>query len=175
MRLGAQEEIGLRCLLQVARAQARPEGQASIREVAEAEGLSLEYAAKLLRALRQAGLVESRRGAAGGYTLARPADTISAWEVLLRLDGPLFDGSLCGDAASPACVHADSDCSVRVLFGWASSAVEAALSRITLADLLRGPSALRFALQGDPLRGDLLAGPEHLPRAALDPTLGASG
>ena len=53
MQLLAQEEYGLRCLLQVA--QHRGEEPLSIQTVAEREGLSPEYAAKLMRALRKAG------------------------------------------------------------------------------------------------------------------------
>ena len=71
MQLLATEEYGLRCLVQVARHTA-PQ-PITIPEIAAAEGLSPEYAAKLLRALRQAELVVSTRGAGGGYRLSRPA------------------------------------------------------------------------------------------------------
>ena len=69
MRLSAQEEYGLRCLLQVAKSATA--GPIAINEIATREGISPEYAAKLMRALRRAGLVISTRGAAGGYHLAR--------------------------------------------------------------------------------------------------------
>ena len=85
MQLLAQEEYGLRCLLQVA--QQRGSDPLSIQAVAEAEGLSPEYAAKLMRALRQAGLVQSTRGAAGGYRLSRPPASITVWDVIQALGG----------------------------------------------------------------------------------------
>ena len=84
MHLLAQEEYGLRCLVQLARH--RGSSPLTIPEIAAAEGLSPEYTAKLMRALRQGGLVMSTRGAAGGYRLARPAEEVTAWEVLEKLD-----------------------------------------------------------------------------------------
>src|SRR5687767_8139437 len=94
MQLSAQEEYGLRCLLQVARHEAQAE-PLCIPEIAAAEGLSPEYTAKLMRALRQAGLVTSTRGATGGYRLARPAPSVTLWEVLEVLGGPIFSESFC--------------------------------------------------------------------------------
>lgn len=140
MKLTAQEEYGLRCLLHVARHAPDPAGPpVSIRAIAEGEGLSLEYAAKLLRALRQVGFVQSVRGAAGGYTLSRPPHETSAFEVLRTLDGPLFDEGLCKGQTGRLgpCVH-DHGCSLRVLWKWVDVALESVLARITLADLLAG-------------------------------------
>ena len=76
MKLTAQEEYGLRCLIQVARrSRDTPEGLVSIREVAEAEGLSADYTAKLMRVLRQGGMLQSIRGATGGFGCRRRPKT----------------------------------------------------------------------------------------------------
>ncbi len=76
MKLSSQEEYGLRCLLRIG---ARGDGGTlTIPEISRAEGISPEYVAKLMRILRRGGLVTSARGAAGGYTLSRPADQITA-------------------------------------------------------------------------------------------------
>ena len=67
MKLSAQEEYGLRCLLRLAR-----EGESSsltIPEISLSEGISNHYVAKLMRILRRGGFVRSARGQAGGYTL----------------------------------------------------------------------------------------------------------
>ena len=138
MKLTAQEEYGLRCLLQVARrAPADGETVSSIRDVADAEGLSADYAAKLLRVLRQAGFVTSSRGATGGYRLTRDAGTIPLAEVLHALDAPLYDASFCEGYAGlqPQCVHKTS-CAVRVLWRTLEQALTQALSGLALADLL---------------------------------------
>jgi len=65
------------------------EGPVSLKSVAERKGLSDHYLEQLIAPLRNAGLVRSVRGAYGGYTLARPADQISAGEVLRILEGPI--------------------------------------------------------------------------------------
>ena len=85
MQLLASEEYGLRCLLRVACAERG--GPVAISSIARDEGLSREYTAKLMRELRLGGLVESLRGAEGGYRLARPASEISVWSALRVLGG----------------------------------------------------------------------------------------
>ncbi len=141
MHLSAQEEYGLRCLVQVARrSNAGPVG---ISEVADAEGLSPDYTAKLLRVLRQGELLNSTRGAAGGYMLARPAGDISVWQALEILGGPLFSESLCDTHAGLKhdCVHT-GDCSMRSMWNWLGGTVRDALSGISLADLICSERAM---------------------------------
>jgi Rrf2 family protein len=62
-------------------ARAGGDGPISLGTIADAEGLPLAYLEHLVQRLRKAGLVESRRGAHGGYTLAREAGAISMAEV----------------------------------------------------------------------------------------------
>ena len=71
MKLSAQEEYGLRCLLALARVE--PGRSLTVPQIAEAEHISAPNVAKLLRVLRRAGYVAALRGQAGGYTLARNA------------------------------------------------------------------------------------------------------
>lgn len=153
MQLLAQEEYGLRCLLALAR-HAGPEPH-TIHEVARAEGLSADYAAKLLRELRRGGLVESTRGAAGGYRLARPAAEISVWDAIQVLGGALFPEAFC--ACHPGqrrdCVH-QADCSIRSLWRLVDHTVRELLSGISLADLERNEGQM-----------DVRLGAVHLPGA----------
>jgi len=141
MHLLAQEEYGLRCLLQVARATG---GESlTIPQIAEAEGLSHEYAAKLMRALRQGGLVTSTRGAGGGYRLARPAEEITAWDALEVLGGSFFPESFCESHPGQLrdCIHS-TDCSVRALWRTVESTVQNLLQNIRLADMTRRERAM---------------------------------
>lgn len=139
MKLTAQEEYGLRCLMAVAARAPDPDGPpVSIRDVAESEGLSVDYTGKLMRVLRQNELIVSARGANGGYRLARPARDIVLQDVLARLDTPLFGGSgFCqshtGQLAS--CIH-DRSCTLRNLWSAVDAAVASVLTGLTLADLL---------------------------------------
>jgi Rrf2 family protein len=136
MQLLAQEEYGLRCLLQVAR-HAGP-APITIPEIAANEGLSPEYAAKLMRALRQAELVVSTRGAGGGYRLSRPAAEITAWQVVQVLGGSLFPREFCDSHPGQRhdCVHT-TGCSIRGLWSAVEGAVRGVLERVTLAELAR--------------------------------------
>jgi Rrf2 family protein len=139
MQLLAQEEYGLRCLLQVA--QHRGPDPLSIQAVAEREGLSPEYSAKLMRALRQAGLVQSTRGAAGGYRLSRPPEQITVWEVIQALGGSLYSDAFCDSHPGQLrdCVHT-TNCSIRGLWRSVETAVHGVLDKVTLADLSRAPA-----------------------------------
>ncbi len=140
MNITAQEEYGLRCLLRVAKhASGDP---MRTQEVAAAEGLSLEYAAKLMRTLKHAGFVASTRGSAGGYLLARPAREISVWEVLEALGGPLYEEQFCEahTGSQRNCTHS-TDCSIRALWRNMNGILKTALSAITLADLTRDESS----------------------------------
>jgi Rrf2 family protein len=141
MQLSAQEEYGLRCLLQVARE--RGPDPATIPEIAAREGLSPEYAAKLLRALRQAELVVSTRGAGGGYRLARPASEITLWEVVRALGGSIFPEEFCETHPGQRhdCVHT-SACSLRGVWSAVENAIRGVLENVTLADLARGERSL---------------------------------
>ena len=135
MKFTAQEEYGLRCLLQIGRQ--GQGGSLTILEVAVAEGLSIPYVAKLARILRQGRFVKSTRGQSGGYTLSRPPEEIVIGEVLAVLGGRLFESEYCeqypGNLAN--CTHT-VDCSIRSLWRAVQSGVDQILSRTTLRELL---------------------------------------
>src|SRR5258708_18866938 len=106
MRLMAQEEYGVRCLLQVAGGQ---EGSLTTPQIAEREGMPQAHVHKLMRVLRRAGLVKSVRGRKGGYQLARPAEQINVGVVLGSLGGSLYSTDFCGQHAGNerVCVRND--------------------------------------------------------------------
>mgnify|MGYP001241322073 CR=1 FL=1 len=135
MHLFAQEEYGLRCMLQLALH--RGDEPLRIHDIAEREGMSSEYVAKLLRTLRQGGLVLSTRGASGGYHLSRAAEAISVWEIINVLGGgPMFSDAFCDSHPGQLrdCVH-NSECAIRGLWRSLSELLEGALRGITLTDL----------------------------------------
>lgn len=146
MKLSAQEEYGLRCLLYMAR---HGETQShSIPEISRAEGLSVPNVAKLMRILRLGGLVASVRGQAGGYTLSKPADQVTVSEVLALLGGSFFNAHFCDRHAGleRTCAHA-SDCSVRLLWGAVQKSLDAILTKTTLRDLLKSEEEMRTFLK----------------------------
>jgi Rrf2 family protein len=139
MKITAQEEFGLRCLLHLARA---ADGHSStIPEIAAAEGLSAPYVAKLLAVLRQAGLIDSVRGRSGGYRLAGSPSDINLGSVLLALGEPLFDEpGYCqrhaGTETEGNCVH-QGGCTLRALWHTLEDWMHRILEQVTLADLIQ--------------------------------------
>src|ERR1044071_8505936 len=84
MKVSAQEEYGLRCLVQLAHLR---EGESlTLAQIAKREGISVANAGQLMWILNKAGRVQSTRGPRGGYHLARPASEIRLSEVIKVLD-----------------------------------------------------------------------------------------
>ncbi|MGH9763667.1 MAG: RrF2 family transcriptional regulator [Blastocatellia bacterium] len=134
MKLSANEEYGIRCLLHIAR---RGEGgSVTIPEISRAEGITAPYVAKLLRILRKGGIIASVRGKSGGYSLERPAEQIVIGEVLALLGGRLYEPDFCDrhSGVERTCTHT-VDCSVRSLWQTVQDAVDQVLSKMTLKDL----------------------------------------
>jgi len=136
VKFSAQEEYGLRCLLQIGARGA--DDSLTIPEISKIEGLSQTHVAKLLMILRKEGFITSTRGQSGGYTIARPPEQIVVGEVLAALGGRLYDGEFCERhrGQHDICTHA-VDCSVRSLWQVIQSAVNDVVDQMTLADMLK--------------------------------------
>jgi len=135
MKISAQEEYGLRCLLQLARAELIGESL-TLNQIARREGISVANAGKLMWILTKAGLVQSQRGTKGGYTLSLPASQIHLNRVIRVLEGEPAD-SHCKSYAGvlDACVHT-GDCGIRPVIVELHQIVDNALADITLSQLL---------------------------------------
>ena len=136
MKLSAQEEYGLRCLIQLARLP--KDGSMTIPEISRIEGLTQPHVAKLMMILRKEGFITSTRGQSGGYTLARSPEQVVLGDVLTALGGKLYDSEFCGKHTGnhSICTHA-IDCTVRSLWQVVQTAVDNVVYKITLADLMR--------------------------------------
>ncbi len=135
MKLSAQEEYGLRCLLRLARE--GESGSLTIPEISLSEGISNHYVAKLMGILRRGGFVRSARGQAGGYTLSRAANQIVVGEALAALGGRLYEPSFCEDHSGSAQLCTNTvDCSIRSLWRTVQQSVDQVLAKITLRDLM---------------------------------------
>jgi len=135
MKITAQEEYGLRCLLQLART---PQGQiVSVKEIAGKEGLSSAYVEKLLRLLAKSGLVHSVRGIKGGYVLNRPALSVTLGEVVRALGTVQTTDHICTSFTGnqDACVHF-SDCGIRSVWSGLTTYIQNFMDQTTLASLL---------------------------------------
>lgn len=145
MKLSSQEEYGLRCLLQIAKQ--GEGGSLTIAEMGQREGISAPNVAKIMRILRQAGLVKSTRGKAGGYSLSRPPAEMPVGDALGALGGRLFDATFCDRHAGleERCLNT-SDCSIRPVLRYVQDAVDQVLEQLTLQSLLRPEREVTVAI-----------------------------
>jgi Rrf2 family protein len=106
-------------------------GSIAAKEAARRLGVSASYLTKILSALGSRGILESARGIGGGFSLARPSDSISLMEVLVALDGPLpsrsclFERTICETGS----------CLFKVLCQGFEAELKKALESSTIADL----------------------------------------
>jgi len=112
---------------------AASEGILSLAALAQGQGISSAYLEQLFRALKQAGLLRSVRGAGGGYMLARSAGEITALQIVQVLEGNSAVSECVSGAGEPcerACV-----CAARPLFLELQAKINAVLDGTTLQDL----------------------------------------
>ena len=139
MMFSTKAEYGVRVMVDLARrGGAEP---VALAEIAEAEGLPLAYLEHLVARLRRAGLIESRRGARGGYLLAREPAQITMAEVVEALEGRIApiecissspDGTVrCVRESDPAHI-----CTTKVLWTRVRAAIVQTLQETTLAELI---------------------------------------
>ena len=152
MMFSTKAEYGVRVMAHLAAAASEAsahdgagEAPISLGSIADAEALPLAYLEHLVQRLRRAELVESRRGAHGGYTLSRPAEDISMAEVVRALEGEI---------APIECITADPErglvcvregelghdpCPTKLLWTRVQGSIVRTLNEMTLADLVRPP------------------------------------
>jgi Rrf2 family protein len=112
----------------------------AVSEIAERERIPQKFLEAILVALRDKGILDSRRGRHGGYTLQRPPDAISFGEIIRAIDGPLAlipcasrtQFKACEDCADVAA------CRIRWAMVNARDATAASLDGCSLADALAG-------------------------------------
>jgi Rrf2 family protein len=108
-------------------------GPQSLRLIAERQDVPEQYLEQLIAPLRRAGLVKSARGAAGGYELASPPESMRVGEILRTLEGPV---KLTDCVSEPdACARAGV-CPSRVLWERLNAAIQDVLDNTTLAELI---------------------------------------
>ncbi len=135
LKLTKKADYGLIAMRHLA---AHRRGAHSAKDLAEAYGIPQEALAKILQKLVKAGLLISQHGTHGGYALAREARTISAFEVIEAIDGPMFIAS---------CFGTDNDClqttrcTVREPLRRVGDSIQEVLTRLTISDMARPADA----------------------------------
>lgn len=112
------------------------DGPTSVRDIAERTGLPQPYLEQILLALKGAGLVRSKRGAGGGYTLARDPAEITLAQIVSAVDGPIQAGDFGEPHEDGACDH-EGQCVLLAIWSNVGSTMRAMLSGFSLEDLRR--------------------------------------
>lgn len=136
LRVSTKGEYGVRIMVDLARNYGgRPR---SLTDIAQAESLPLAYLEQLVKLLRESepSLVNSTRGAHGGYRLSRPPEQITMGEVVRVLEGPIAP-MICATEGemTQICGYLDA-CKTRYLWEKVRDAVAQTLDTMTLADLV---------------------------------------
>ena len=137
---------------------AQPEALHSASGLAERTGVAAPTVSKLLKELQRAGIVRSVRGARGGYQLARPAQDISAAEIIDAVEGPV---ALTECASDRGHCGIEANCSVGHSWQQVSLAIRRSLQDVRLTALIAHDAAVK----APDLRGALAGGWQPLTRA----------
>jgi Rrf2 family protein len=132
--ISRQAKYALRALIALARI---PPGQSMLTaEVARRQKIPKKFLEQILLSLKRRGLVQSRRGALGGYALLKPADAITFAEVLRLIDGPMAPLPCLSVVAYTRCVDCTDEktCEIRRAFARVAEATREVLERTTIAD-----------------------------------------
>src|SRR3954468_2881025 len=135
MMFSTKAEYGVRVMAHLAKRDA--DAPVSLGSIAEAEGLPLAYLEHLVQRLRKQGLVQSRRGAHGGYTLSRPAKEITMADVVSALEGHLAPiECITPEGMCSREVKGDAPCPTKLLWTRVQGSIVRTLSDMTLEDLI---------------------------------------
>ncbi len=135
--ISQKAKYALRALIALAR---EPRNAAMvIGDIAENENIPKKFLEQILLELKRSGLVDSRRGKAGGYILFRPADTISFLDVLRIIDGPIAPLPCLSKTAYRRCVDCPDErkCDIRRALAKVADATRDVLDRTTIADAVK--------------------------------------
>jgi Rrf2 family protein len=132
MQVSARVDYGTRALAELA---SRPDQLVTSEELAELQGIPVKFLEGILTQLRRAGLVVSKRGAEGGYRLARPSAQIAVADVFRALDGPIaaVRGQAPEDMDYPGAAE-----HLRDVWVATRAALRTVLEQVTLADVVSG-------------------------------------
>lgn len=141
MRITTLAEYGVICALHLAKRVG--EGPVTGRDIAARERLPVDYVEQILLRLRRAGLVQSTRGAHGGYALARPANEISVRDVIAASELQTFDLHCVTHPVEEERCSASHACSIRPVWMLLQQKIDAVLDGVRLSDLLFEESEVR--------------------------------
>ena len=137
MKISKRGEYALRALIDFGIAHELGRPLLKINELVAKERLPVKFLEQILTQLRGAGYIQTKRGKAGGYLLARPAREISLGKVIRLIDGPLAPIACVSVTAYERCTCPDeAHCGLRMLMLDVRNAIARILDRYVLADVV---------------------------------------
>jgi len=134
MKLSTKGKYGVRAVYEIAKHYGK--GPISIKDIAERQGISISYLEQILHKLGKAALIESVRGPAGGYLLARTPAELTIGDIVRALEGPIALSHCLEPGEEGDCNQAD-DCVARMVWARVGAKIEEALDSISFNDLLQ--------------------------------------
>jgi Rrf2 family protein len=132
MRISAKVDYAVRAAVELAAAGDEPiKGEA----IAEAQGIPLKFLENILGELKHSGIVASRRGAQGGYWLARPANEVALAEIVRAVEGPL--ATVRGQGPE-SLEFVGASTPLQKVWIAVRANLRAVMDRVTLADIVSG-------------------------------------
>ena len=133
MKISTKGRYGLKAVLDIA----MHDEASSVSSIAASQCISENYLERLIAMLKKAGIVNSLRGAQGGYVLARPAEDISVGEVLRALEGDLNPVDCAEiDGSGDFCEGADT-CITKFVWKRISDSINQAVNNLMISELAR--------------------------------------
>lgn len=137
MTLTKKGEYGLRAMIQLGLAKALGRDLVPASELALSNRLPLKFIERILLELREGGYIETQRGKAGGYALAKPMDKIFMGEVVRLIDGRLAPIGCASETEYVRCTCPDEEhCGLRMLMIDVRNAISNILDKYTLGDVV---------------------------------------
>jgi Rrf2 family iron-sulfur cluster assembly transcriptional regulator len=143
MRVTKWGECGILCAMYLGLKQG--EGTVGAAEIAESQGLDIQYTQQVLQRLRKGGIIESERGPKGGYRLQREAKEITLKDILYAAEGDTFQimcdhSPLHPDPSVPSLCSTRENCSLHGVWQELRVGIDKLLEQKTLDQLISAPS-----------------------------------
>lgn len=132
MKLSTKGRYGVRAMVDLALHQGQ--GAIPLRKIAERQEVSENYLEQLISVLRKVGLVDSVRGAYGGYLLAKKPAEITVGDIVRALEGPIAPVDCVAEGAEENCDNI-GECVTRLIWEKLKNSINEVLDSITLEDL----------------------------------------
>ena len=132
MRVSAKADYAVRAAAELAAAE---EGPIKGERLADAQDIPLQFLEHILLEMKHAGIVRARRGAKGGYWLARPADEVTIADVVRAVEGPIADVQ---STPPEAIKYSGNSESLRDVWVAVRASLRSVLEEVTLANLVSG-------------------------------------